>query len=75
MLIEMPSSMRTTAKQIRTIATDVKNGDMTSLNEFESLDIASDLGPEASAAWKVVQSEIDAADAPASCQALNEVFN
>ncbi len=75
MLIEMPSSLRTTAKQIRTIATDVKNGDMTSLNEFESLDIASDLGPEASAAWKAVQSEIDAADAPASCQALNEVFN
>jgi hypothetical protein len=75
MLIEMPSSLRTTAKQIRTIATDVKNGDMTSLSEFESLDIASDLGPEASAAWKTVQSEIDAADAPASCQALNEVFN
>ena len=75
MFIEMPSSLRTTAKQVRTIAADIKNGDMTSLNEFESLDLASDLGPEASAAWKTVQSEIDASDAPSSCQALNEVFN
>ena len=75
MLTELPASLKATAKKIRAVVADVRDGDLSSLNEFENLDITSDLGTQASAAWDAVQSQIDASDAPSSCQALNDIFS
>ena len=74
MLTELPASLKATAKDIRSIVADVRDGDLSSLDKFENLDIASDLGTQASTAWDTVQSQIDASDAPSSCQALNDIL-
>lgn len=74
MLTELPTSLKATAKDIRSIVSDVRDGDLTALNEFDDLDIASDLGSQASTAWETIQAQIDASDAPSSCQALNDIF-